>query len=167
MKDPVIVLNNEMRVVAINPIARKLVRHSEPDPLIGRTALEIFSHTPNILTHTQDLSHKNTEVVFDVDGHPHTYDLRLSAIYQHQRVIGRLIVLRDVTEQKLANARRLELLLEREKSRLLSSFIQYTSHDLRGAWPCDCKEGDGDAWGQRLGAEQARRRQHLSASAAG
>jgi signal transduction histidine kinase len=61
-----------------------------------------------------------------------TYDLHISPIYQrNHQLAGRLLVLRDITERKLAEKRDFELSIEREKTRLLASFIQYTSHDLR------------------------------------
>ena len=41
------------------------------------------------------------------------------------------MVIRDISERKLAEQRRIDLVLEQEKVRMLSNFVSSTSHDLR------------------------------------
>lgn len=50
---------------------------------------------------------------------------------RHGTIIGLIGISRDITERKLAEQRAFELSIEREKVRLLTSFIETSSHDLR------------------------------------
>lgn len=131
MKDPVFVFSEQKRLVAVNPAAEKLMMASESQ-LLGKHASEVFFHYPELVNQYLDVSEAHAEIVLAMRRSDRTYELLISPIYQrHNHLAGRLVVLRDITERKLAARRDFELSIEREKTRLLASFIQYSSHDLR------------------------------------
>ena len=131
MKDPVFVFSDQKRLVAVNPAAEKLMMLSEQQ-LLGKHAYEVFFRYPDLVNQYLDVAEAHAEIVLPLRNGDQTYELLISPIYQsHNHLAGRLVVLRDITERIVASRRDFELNSERERTRLLASFIQYSSHDLR------------------------------------
>lgn len=131
IKDPVFVFSDQKRLVAVNPAAEKLMMATETE-LLGKHAHEVFYRYPDLVEQYLDVPEVHTEIILSMRKGDRTYELLISPLYQHHnQIAGRLVVLRDITERKLASKRDLELSIERERTRLLASFIQYSSHDLR------------------------------------
>ncbi len=105
MTDGVIALDADSRVVDINAAARKFV--DLPKDVIGRSVDEVFAAWPHYLERFRGLSQLQTEIPVGSAEEPGWVDLRISPLYGEQgRLNGRLITLRDITEQKLAEAAR-------------------------------------------------------------
>jgi diguanylate cyclase (GGDEF)-like protein/PAS domain S-box-containing protein len=99
MGDGVLVLDSRGRIVDINPVMQNFVE-KDPSSLIGKKvseALDAWTEKPDQL-----LSKLETQSELKLPGDPSRYlDVRVTPLYDDdQRLSGRLIVFRDVTERK-------------------------------------------------------------------
>ena len=151
MADAVFVIDNQNQVVDINPSAEKLFRRTAV-AIIGRPVDELVNR-PELIQQFQTVTQLHTEISTDVeDAHDGTvsrrsYDLTINPIRdQQQQLRGRLVILRDVTPQKLVEQelRQQKQLLQElaENYRLAkeeaeaanmakSTFLANMSHELR------------------------------------
>jgi len=121
MHDGVLVLDGQNRVVGINPAARRLLR-AVPSP-IGRPAGEAVALCLDSITHDTD---EPTEVHLDGNPPRHLSVLSSPISDQKDRVVGRLIVCRDVTEQKQAQMK----VWEHQRALAVMKERQRVSHKL-------------------------------------
>jgi PAS domain S-box-containing protein len=101
MSDVVIVLDSQSRIVDVNPAA--LIGLSvSANQLIGIPISQVLSKHPDLLKILQQEQPIREEVEYaNPDGKTYTLDAFISPLYdQHNRLIGRLLVARDITEQK-------------------------------------------------------------------
>ncbi len=106
MTDGVIALDAADRIVAVNASARKIV--GLPRDVVGRGVNEAFAAWPHYLESFRGISKLQTEIPVGSPEDPGWADLRITPLYGEQgRLRGRLITLRDITEQKLAEEARL------------------------------------------------------------
>jgi PAS domain S-box-containing protein len=125
MQDGVIVLDEQNRVVDINPAAQEITGHSDAD-IVGQPAQKIFGAYPDLMARYSKTDRTQDEVVLTVDGQERIYDLRISPLFNRRpRPIGRLIVLRDITEEQEAAQERERLIAE------LNAFSHTVAHDLK------------------------------------
>ncbi len=101
MSDGVLVLDEQDRVVDINPAAQRLLHTSAPASL-GQRAASVFAAWPHWITRFRDARDIRTELAIDDDHH---LELSISPVLDRQRrPTGRLIVMRDITARKQAEA---------------------------------------------------------------
>ena len=102
LPDGVIVLDTRSRIVDINPAAVQIfTRPSEG--AIGQNAQQFFRGHEQILLALSSDSATSTEVVIGGDGKQRYYDLRAQPLRDsHQNISGLLIILRDVTHQRIS-----------------------------------------------------------------
>ncbi len=110
MRDSVIILDTENRVVDVNSSAHHLIGTSK---VIG-TPISVWP----VWSHIESLAHKDngdTEIV--VRQKESIYDVEISSLGdRHGRAIGRVVVLRDITERKrVEKAEKYRLLAENVK----------------------------------------------------
>ncbi len=132
MGDAVIVLDAERRVVDANPAALRLAGRPAPE-VIGRTALDLLPGHEELVARMRLLETASAEIVLDRGRGPEPFDVRISSLRDRRgRVTGRLIVARDISAQKRAEAelRRAREAAE-EASRAKSAFLANMSHELR------------------------------------
>ncbi len=102
MDDGVIVLDAQNRIVDINPAAGHIFGHSTSEA-IGQPAARILYGPPGLLERYRDATEAQAEIILGIGEARRTFDLHISPLYdQHERLTGRLIVLRDFTERKRA-----------------------------------------------------------------
>ncbi len=122
--DGVVVLDSQNRVVDLNPAALELLQHST-EALLGQPADIVFATWPNLLerlyvsTDTQveiehssqknldDLSLERRDALYQRDritegGGLRYYEVHITPLYDRTRISGRLLILRDITDRKLA-----------------------------------------------------------------
>ncbi|MBI5567589.1 MAG: PAS domain-containing protein, partial [Chloroflexi bacterium] len=100
MQDGMLVLDAQSRVVDINPAAQHLIGLSASQAL-GRTTTEIFSAWPHLLERFSDALEARAEITTDSGEAQRWYELRLSPLKdQRQRLLGRVLTLRNITERK-------------------------------------------------------------------
>jgi diguanylate cyclase (GGDEF)-like protein len=103
MSDGVIVIDAQNRLVDINPAAEGVIGLSRKSR-IGEPVPRLFSTWPEIVVAFHDVSYTHT--VISIGDPPQSYfDLKISPLYDdHQRFLGRLVVWRDITVLKKAQA---------------------------------------------------------------
>jgi PAS domain S-box-containing protein len=132
MRDGMMVLDMQNRVIDINPAATALFRQNATE-MIGRSLGEFLQNQPHIIDSFRDVSEVRTEVTVHAGERDRFYELHISPLLDGQeRMNGRLIVLYDITarkeaEQELARARDEAL----EASRFKSELLARVSHELR------------------------------------
>lgn len=107
MSDGVVVLDNQGWVIDANPAARRILSQENQSP-VGQPAMQVFDHWKNLLEEIGDKrdAHIEAKIPGNTQESPLVYlDLRISPIYDNRRrYSGRLLVWRDITELKLAQA---------------------------------------------------------------
>jgi PAS domain S-box-containing protein len=114
MNDGVIVLDPKDRVVAFNPVARRLLKHASddivPEDVIGYPLQEVLPVVLEVAHEPDDgpddsAQERQAEVPLEVEGDQRVYDVRISSLYDRRgRPRGGLLVLRDITDRKQAEA---------------------------------------------------------------
>ena len=97
--DGVIVLDNQNRVVDINPAAKKLFQ-SPPDSLIGQPALALLAQQLGL--DLSNLGEAESSLELKLPGEEIRYlEMYISFLHNHSaKISGRLILLRDITARK-------------------------------------------------------------------
>lgn len=100
MSDGVVVIDDQNRIVDLNPIALNGLQMPS-SMVIGKLAFQVFARWPDMVERYRNV-HEIAEEVITNDGNERRYiDLRISPLRDHHRRIrGRLIVWRDITTLK-------------------------------------------------------------------
>lgn len=100
MSDSLLVLDDQNRIVDINPAFQQLIGVSVISA-IGQPARDFFAAWPDLVSQYIDTLDTQAEICLSEEP-PRYVELHISPLYdQHQRFTGRLIVLHDITERKL------------------------------------------------------------------
>ncbi|MCE7985170.1 MAG: PAS domain S-box protein [Caldilinea sp. CFX5] len=119
MRDSVIVVDNQQRIVDVNPAAAQMVNKARHE-LVGQSIQTLLPRWTTWYHHQQnspvpaftrqerkqaslDEEQINEEIVLTVAGQEQHFDLRISPLYNgQQRLLGRLVVLHNITERVTA-----------------------------------------------------------------
>lgn len=124
MNDPVVLIDDENRVVDSNPIARNLF--DAGSDWRGSTAATFFDSLAEEVTQSHDTDGVNTEIQVERDGDDRYFNLRTTPVQTPAgEVGGSLIVFHDVTE--LIKSRQ-EIQQQNER---LDQFTSVVAHDIR------------------------------------
>ncbi len=142
MADAWIVLDNQRRIVDLNAAAQRLIGRRVETP-ISRTANEVFSHWPEMLPLFNVLEEGRSEIR-SVDGQQRHLEMHRTLLRDAGgRLTGRLIVLRDITEQKRMEQRQQRLIAELQDAlnqiRTLTGLLPICAH-------CHKIRDDGGYW---------------------
>ncbi len=132
MRDSVVVLDEENQIADANSATCRLLGRTA-EQIIGKPVQEVFAHVPEILKRFSNVAEARDEIVAGNNGVTGCFDLRISPIRDRQgRMIGRLVVLHDITRRKQAEEE-----LHRAKqaaeaaSRAKGEFLATMSHEIR------------------------------------
>ena len=101
MSDGIAVLDSQNRIVDINPAARRLI--GAGPAIIGRLAREALASWPDIIKRYKDTTEAREEILFTTSEGARWLEVRISPVHDRRgQLTGRLIVLRDINERKLA-----------------------------------------------------------------
>ena len=130
MREPVFVIDEQRRIVDLNPAARQLLGEMLPKPedsFIGQPINAVFADVTRWIS-----DEAQTEASVDVNGKTRYYERLISPLTDLRgRSQGKVIVLNNITRRKLEQQRQLEMQLEKERRHLLTAFIQHASHEFR------------------------------------
>lgn len=102
MRDGVIVLDVQNRIVDFNPAAQQLIGQPAA-AIMGRLAGQVFAGRADLVERYRDVLEASSEIVLGADETRRYFDLRISPLHDRQnRLNGRLIVLRDITGRRQA-----------------------------------------------------------------
>lgn len=129
MKDGVFVLDAQNRIVDINPAGQRFVGQNA-SAIIGQPAGQVFAKWPNLVERYRHTTEARAEISTDDERY---FDMTISPLFnRHNQLTGRLIVVRDITQQKNVEK---ALILTRdqalEASRLKTELLARVSHELR------------------------------------
>jgi PAS domain S-box-containing protein len=106
MADAVFVVDSKNRVVDLNRAAQKMFSKSAAQ-IIGQPA-HLLVDRPELIEKFQSVTQLRTEITVDLPDPPdgtlpwRSYDLTINPIHdQNQQLMGRLVILRDITGQKV------------------------------------------------------------------
>ena len=125
LRDGVIVLGPNDLVVDVNPAARSILQIPH-DGAIGRPALEAFSEFGELADALDLGTESQTEIVVGAGIARRVYDLKTSFVRHRKRIVGRLAILSDVTDRKLAEAE----IVRSQRLRAVGELSLGISHNL-------------------------------------
>ena len=106
INDGMIVLDNQKRIIDINPSARQIIRKTKID-LVGK---HINGAWPALATHFQAAATKPLDIALSIKGEKRFYELSVMPFCDGQEEQhGHLIILRDITERKILENMREDL----------------------------------------------------------
>ena len=113
MKDGMIVLDANRRIVDINPAAKTLLAPTAGNRLIGRPMREVLSRWPHLIQHYRDVQEAEDEISVGEGDAQRWFELTLSTLRdENQITLGQVITIRDITRRK-----RTESLLQENETR--------------------------------------------------
>ncbi len=104
MNDGALVLDEDNRIVDINPAAQRFLGTSAAP--IGQLADDVFAPWPELLQRSRDMTETQTELRLDsAEGEPRYVELRTAPLRNRRgRLVGRLIAMHDMTTRKQTEA---------------------------------------------------------------
>lgn len=105
MQDGLIVLDAQNRMSDINLAAQQMIG-IDASQAIGYPAEDVLGRWPNLVQQYRDVPEAVDEITLEADGERRWYELRLTPLYGRRRnVIGRVVMLRNITDRKRVEAR--------------------------------------------------------------
>ncbi|MFQ3318006.1 MAG: PAS domain S-box-containing protein [Natronomonas sp.] len=127
-----LVLDTENRVLDANRKSADLFA-TDRETMIGMTVQELFADYPEVTEQFGDERDIREDITLYQEDGRHDYDVEISPVYDgHDQYVGRVVLIRDVTEQRRWQRQLQErtAALERQNEKL-DQFASVVSHDLR------------------------------------
>jgi PAS domain S-box-containing protein len=124
MNVAMLVVDNKNRVVDINPAACELIK-CEASQALGQPVQNVLQHWPSFVERFFNVHETNEEITIPTRQLVYHYHIQINLIFNRKRhVTGRLVLLTDITKDKLA-----EKALAMTQVR--TEFLAKVSHELR------------------------------------
>jgi PAS domain S-box-containing protein len=132
MSDAVMVLDVHHRIIDLNPAAERILGCPLTE-LVGQTSLQVLSAWSDQVERFYNQAKAHEELSLTIDGALHFFDLRISPLFdQRGSPVGRLVVLRDITERKQAMQALEQARVAAEAANATkSAFLAMMSHEIR------------------------------------
>jgi len=133
MSDAMLAIDPRGRIIDLNPAAQAIIQ-VPASLIIGRPAVEVLSPWRDLIERYRDQTEIRDEIMLSHDGTARYYDLQVSPLTsQRGQPAGRLVVLRDMTARKQAEAELREYTAKLEaRNEELDAFAHTVAHDLKG-----------------------------------
>lgn len=148
MIDGLFVFNPRLQVVDMNRVAAEEVLGMKTSEVIGQTAVHLFAHRfPTLIPSLQQETGSGELMLTTATSKEAVYEYQVSPLHSHNgEVNGRLLILRDITERKKAEATLAKMVAEQRNlltelsiakdaaetaNRAKSTFLANMSHELR------------------------------------
>jgi PAS domain S-box-containing protein len=116
MSDGIVVLDNQNRILDVNPSAIKVLGNGVQD-VIGKPASIVFSDNPDLLVACEDSGNSVLEISRAYGGAQLWFDVHTSGLHDRRgRHIGKVMTLRDITDRRLAEEALRQVELEKQES---------------------------------------------------
>jgi len=103
MKDGMIVLDANGRIVDINPAAQNIIGFSGDGQSIGKSIADVLSQWPHLIESYRNVDEAEDEITLGENDTQRWYELNLTTLRdENKTVIGQVITVRDITQRKLA-----------------------------------------------------------------
>lgn len=102
LHDVVMTIDDQNRIVDLNPAAEQLIGCTQAEA-IGQRIEKMFTFQPELVAEYGYVPEVHTELAFVNNNPPEYYDLWISPVYnRRQLLVARVVVIRDITMQKVA-----------------------------------------------------------------
>jgi PAS domain S-box-containing protein len=116
MSDGMVVLDEQDRIVDVNPAALAMIGLSG-DAIIGQPAAQVLRPWQVVFESFQDARDLHTDIVVEQVGTLRNYDLRIWPLTDRRgRVTGRLVVWRDITERRQLETEQVKLIVSLQEA---------------------------------------------------
>lgn len=103
MKDGMIVLDANRRIVDINPAAQNIIGLSGEQQPIGKPLAEVLNKWPHLIERYRNVTDAEDEIALGEGESLHWYELHLSTLRdENNLLVGQVITVHDITRRKLA-----------------------------------------------------------------
>jgi PAS domain S-box-containing protein len=132
LPEAVMVLDTQGRVVDMNPAAQRVLGRPA-GAVLGQSVAQVYAAWPHLVACCRDDGDVQTEIIVPDGPQPRWYDLRLTPLADRQgQLNGRVLVLRDITERKEAEAAlHAAKQVAEAANQAKSGFLANMSHELR------------------------------------
>lgn len=103
MKDGMIILDSNRRIVDINPAAQEIIGFSGERQPIGKPIAELLAQWPQLIERYRSVDEAEDEITFGEAATQRWYELHLSTLRDENKLmIGQVVTIRDITSRKRA-----------------------------------------------------------------
>jgi two-component system phosphate regulon sensor histidine kinase PhoR len=129
VKSGIVLIDLKDRIAGMNHAAEQILDCNEKE-VVGKPVVDALSHQYALIAQFLAANELKSEITMKESG-PY-YELQITPLHNRgTELVGRLVMLYDITERKQVEKQTLELTVERERVQLLQQFINHMSHDLR------------------------------------
>ena len=132
MGDLMLALDHQGRVIDLNPAAETALQ-LESHQIVGKAATNALAAHPILLQHIVASGEVEDEISLKFHNKQHYYDLRITRLFNRQgQERGQLVVLRDITARKEAEAELQHYAAQLEaRNKELDAYAHTVAHDLK------------------------------------
>ncbi len=124
----IVIVNMDWRIVRMNPSAESILGTTQ-SAIVGQSLQILFPAQYEAIMRT---THEQPTMIELKLGNPvRTYELQANTLSNQSMLMGYIIMLADITERKIASEEHSRLLLEEERTRILTTFIAKAAHEFR------------------------------------
>ena len=103
MKEGMMVVDANRRIVDINPTAKEFLGLSKESDLIGKPMREVLSRWPHLVQNYREVSDAEDEIMLGEGEAQRWYELDLSTLRDENKLtLGQIVTIRDITRRKRA-----------------------------------------------------------------
>lgn len=130
MDDAIIIVDIENRIVDMNPNAA-LLAGKTAEILLEKPLFAGFPQFTEALGSLLESAVSHKPITVQNHDEKRYFDVTITPITHDQEQVGKLIIMHDMTDQRIAEMRAHQLEMERERLRTLAQFIESASHEFR------------------------------------